>query len=724
MTQLNKLSGEQEFILKNIVEGNNVIVDAVAGSGKSTVVLSIANKIPDKKILQLTYNSMLRAEVKQKVDQLDLINIRVHTYHSLAVCYYLSTAHTDTGIRHILYNNLPPINNIPNYDLIVLDETQDMTLVYFKLIKKFLKDLKNPVQLLILGDFMQGLYEFKGADIRFLTKAEDIWRTCPQLTTNKFIRCNMKMSYRITNQMCKFINNVMLGENRLEACRDGEPVKYIRNSRGNIERMVIYEITTLLDNGVLPSDIFVIGASVKGINSNIRKMENVLVLQGIPCHVPMFETDKIDEKVIDGKVVFSSFHSVKGRQRKYVFIVGFDNGYLDFYARNLPKDICPNTLYVGTTRATNGLYLLESDNFSTDRPLEFLKMTHHDMQKQDYIKFKGYPKSLFYKKNGELVEKSIQEKHFITASELIKFIPETIIEEITPLIDNIFHKENIGIGELELIDVPSIIKTNRGFYEEVSDLTGIAIQSMYYDYINNTWIGSQNDDENLPNILYDLIQSYIYDLKDNEHLYLKEIVNEIPETMSSIGDYLYLANVLIALQEKLYFKLKQIDRTEYTWLTSNMVVKCKSRLENTIGKECKYNKPSIEETIIHQKDDKAHNNIDIFLGEHMDTDAKFRFTARADLITDECLWEMKCTSKITIDHMLQLIIYAWIWRMTRGEQDSKKFKLFNIKSGEVLSLNATMGELNSIMLSLLNGKYITQPIKTDEDFIADCLENE
>ena len=106
MTQLNKLSGEQEFILKNIVEGNNVIVDAVAGSGKSTVVLSIANKIPDKKILQLTYNSMLRAEVKQKVDQLDLINIRVHTYHSLAVCYYLSTAHTDTGIRHILYKSI------------------------------------------------------------------------------------------------------------------------------------------------------------------------------------------------------------------------------------------------------------------------------------------------------------------------------------------------------------------------------------------------------------------------------------------------------------------------------------------------------------------------------------------------------------------------------------------------------------------------------------------
>ena len=62
-----ELSGEQDFILQNIKKGENVIVDAVAGSGKSTVVLSIASQIPNKKILQITYNSMLRKEVKEKV---------------------------------------------------------------------------------------------------------------------------------------------------------------------------------------------------------------------------------------------------------------------------------------------------------------------------------------------------------------------------------------------------------------------------------------------------------------------------------------------------------------------------------------------------------------------------------------------------------------------------------------------------------------------------------
>lgn len=719
-----ELSGEQDFILQNIKKGENVIVDAVAGSGKSTVVLSIASQIPNKKILQITYNSMLRKEVKEKVEKMGLMNMKVHTYHSLAVRHYLPNAHTDAGLRYILLNNIPPREEIAKYDIIVIDEAQDMSLLYFQIVNKFIRDMNTKIQILVLGDFMQGLYEFKGSDIRFLTLADKIWKSNPFLENKEFIKCNMKMSYRITDQMGSFINNVMLGENRLLTCREGMSVKYIRNSISNIERTVIYEITKLIENGVLPSEIFVLGASVKGINSHIRKIENVLVMQGIPCHVPMFEMEKTDEKVIGGKVVFSTFHCVKGRQRRYVFIVGFDNGYMDFFARNLPKDKCPNTLYVGTTRATHGLYLLESDNFSTDRPLEFLKMTHHEMMEEPYINFKGTPRTLFYKTPGQQAEKPKKyNKHFVTPSELIRFVGDDIMDLITPIIDRIFIKENIGIGEPEDIDVPNIIKTRSGFYEEVSDLTGIAIQSLYYDYINSQWQSDEDEeDEEPPNVLYELINNYIYDLKPNEHGYLQAIVDEIPDKMTCIGDYLYLANVLTALQEKLYFKLKQIDRSEYNWLTPKMVMKCKTRLENTIGKECTEKRPKIEKTILQNSDNDRHTNIDAFLSRELDTTEKYRFTARSDLITSDSLWEIKCTSSLTIDHKMQLVIYAWLWKMTRGIQNSKQFKLFNIKTGELYVINATMDDLNTIVLALLRNKFTKQVQKTDEEFIIDCIE--
>jgi len=748
---MNNLSDEQQYILNQVKEGKNVIVDAVAGSGKSTTVLSIARELPNKKILQLTYNSSLRTEIKEKVKHFELTNLTIHTYHSLAVRHYLTTSYTDTGIRYILCNNIPAREPIPYYDIIVIDEAQDMSLVYFQLVRKFIKDmclhrgLREPetnhttlpilneqsnasiplistsnagdlnvqlckIQFVILGDVMQGLYEFKGSDIRFLSLADKIWASNPFLLTTEMVKCNMRMSYRITNQIKQFVNNTMLGEERMDSCRDGEPVKYIRNSRSNLEKTVIYEINCLLEQGVKPSEIFVLGASVKGANSNVRKMENALVNQGIPCFVPMLEmADKIDDRVIDGKVVFSTFHCVKGRQRAYVFIVGFDNGYLDYYARNLPKDRCPNTLYVGATRATKGLYLLENDQYATDRPLEFLKQSHHEMKNTPYIRFKGIPRSIFYMKEEVLDKNNIlQEKHYTTPTDMIKFIPDHVIDQIFSLLDKIFIREPTETFE---VDIPTIIQTQQGYYEEVSDINGIAIPSMYYDFI----IGEQS------NVLYDMISENMKETKENQHGFLKTLFNELPRTSTNISDYLYLSNLYLSCQEKLYFKLKQIHRNEYNWISEETMDKCRELLKNTIGKESEKTKPTMESTIIQSSDDKAHQKIDEFLSQHFPIWEKFRFTARVDLITEITVWELKCTTKISIDHLLQVVIYAWLWNMTNPDV-KKYFKILNIKTGEIQVLDATLEELNFIIVAILKGKFSKLNPLTDDEFIASTFE--
>ena len=73
------------------------------------------------------------------------------------------------------------------------------------------------------------------------------------------------------------------------------------------------------------------------------------------------------------------------------FIVGFDQGYF-YNARNVSKNVCPNTLYVGATRATHGLYLLQNEG---SRALPFLQKEQYDMKNSDYIDFKGMPQSIF-----------------------------------------------------------------------------------------------------------------------------------------------------------------------------------------------------------------------------------------------------------------------------------------------------------------------------------------
>jgi len=717
-----QLSDEQQCILDTVKEGHNVMVDAVAGTGKTTLILSIAREMPDTKILQLTYNASLRKDVKETVEKNDIQNLTVHTYHSLAKRYYLSTGYTDTEIRRLLFKNMPLKEVSPKYDMIVLDECQDMTLLYFQLMVKFIKDIDCNIQLLILGDYMQGLYDFKGADIRFLTLADQVWDGLTNLTTPGFQKRTMKMSFRITNQMRNFVNDVMLGEDRMNSCREGNIVTYVRNSRSNISRVVYGEITKLLENGVNPSEIFVLGGSVKGANSNIRRLENTLVEKDVPCHVPMLEGDKIDDRVIDGKVVFSTFHSVKGRQRKYVFVVGFDNAYFRFNARTLPRDVCPNTLYVAATRATQGLYLLESDNYATDRPLEFLKKSHIEMKKCDYINFKGHHQTIFQDEEDMNINDNLVKKHRITPTELVKFISESVIETISPIIDRIFIKET---DETITLDIPSVIETKKGYFEEVSDLNGIAIPCVYYDYLKEAFSETEEEFDNIPrgNVLFDVIDNAIDNMRMNDHIFLKEIVNSLPEKIETINDYLYVANVSVAVQETLYFKLKQIDRDEYNWLTDDMVLACKNRLRDVIGPDCENTMPSVEDTIIHESHEEQHEKIDEYLSTIFDETQQFRFTGRVDLISETIAWELKCTSEITVEHLVQVIIYAWLWKMRHSyteEYEEKVFKIFNIKTGEILRLDATMDDLNTIITTLLKGKFEEPIKKTDEEFIEDC----
>lgn len=712
---MNALSEEQTVVLNHTKSGHNSVVDAVAGSGKSTTILAIATKLATKKFIQFTYNSMLRCEIKEKTEQLAITNLDIHTYHSLAVKYYNSSAYTDTGIRHILTHNTKPRIHIPKKDVVVIDEAQDMTFLYFQFIVKYTMDMNHPFQLIVLGDYMQGLYEFKGADTRFLTLAIEIWKNHPNIKSKIFNSCTLKTSYRITNQMASFINTVMLDENRLVACRESCKVVYIRNTQRNIENTVIFHINALLASGAKPSNIFILGASVKGPNSAVRKMENVLVSRGIPCHVPMFESDNVDEKIIQNKLVFSTFHSVKGRQRKYVFVLGFDQGYMRFYGRNLPQDKCPSTLYVACTRAIEGLAVLERCDFENDRPLEFLKKSQFEIKKLDYVDFKGVPYYPLFQPVEPIVDEIVL-KHFVTPTDLIKFIPESVLESITPVLESLFVIEREKGVEL---DIPTVIETADGFHEEISDLNGLAIPAMYYDFLNAKW-----SSDSVTNVLYETVLLILDEMKDHEHKFLKEVASKMPTTFTKPADYLYLANVYTAFQEKLYFKLKQISPDDYNWLTDAMMNQCKKRLDRFIGSECETAKPLIEKTLIHQSQEIDHEHIDQFLGEYFEYNIKFRFTARLDIVTTQTVWEIKCVREITMDHQLQLIVYAWLYEMIKKPSSTPlhqhQFKIFNIRTGEIQKLVADREHLDFIVISLLQGKYQEIEKITDEAFLNMC----
>jgi hypothetical protein len=157
-----------------------------------------------------------------------------------------------------------------------------------------------------------------------------------------------------------------------------------------------------------------------------------------------------------------------------------------------------------------------------------------------------------------------------------------------------------------------------------------------------------------------------------------------------------------------------------------MMTQCKRRLDKFIGSECLTSKPLIEKTLIHQSQEVDHDKIDQFLSEYFEDNIKFRFTARLDIVTTQTVWEIKCVREITMDHQLQVVIYAWLYEMCANQKKDDSdyvphnFKIFNIRTGEIQKLIADREHLDYIVVSLLQGKYERAEKITDEQFISRC----
>jgi hypothetical protein len=52
--------------------------------------------------------------------------------------------------------------------------------------------------------------------------------------------------------------------------------------------------------------------------------------------------------------------------------------------------------------------------------------------------------------------------------------------------------------------------------------------------------------------------------------------------------------------------------------------------------------------------------------------------------------------------------------------NKREVRIFNIKTGEILRLNATFEELTTIVVEMLRGKYERQKTKSNEEFLQDC----
>jgi hypothetical protein len=98
-------------------------------------------------------------------------------------------------------------------------------------------------------------------------------------------------------------------------------------------------------------------------------------------------------------------------------------------------------------------------------------------------------------------------------------------------------------------------------------------------------------------------------------------------------------------------------------------------------------------------------------------------TSRLDAYDNDTVWELKCTIRLNIEHMLQLTVYAWLWNKCMKDRfGNKKYKLLNIRTGQVMELNYNEQIVNEIIEFVFTNKYETKMKDNDAEFLAKCGE--
>jgi len=688
---LSTISIEQADIVDKVCSGSNVKVDAVAGSGKTTTCLYIAKNNPKRSILLLTYNAKLKIETRERAKTLGLSNIEVHSYHAFTVKYLNSKGFKDNGILKFLNGKKTDPKQIFNFNIVIVDEAQDMNPIYYELVIYILSRLDHP-QIIVMGDRKQSIYQFNKADSRFLSMAENIFKS-----NIEWKNATLTTSYRITKNMANFINKCCNGALPIKAAKDGPLPRYIIYNGFN--NRSFYEIKYYLDKGYKYEDIFILAASVKSERSPVRILANKLTEDKIPIYVPTSDEEHLDEDILHGKIVFSSFHQVKGLERPVVIVFGFDSSYFQYFAKDIPEheyNQIPNTLYVALTRAKQCLSLLHDE--SNDY-LPFLNQSRLQIYSEMSISQKFISKSNtnYCDRKNDLVKMSLKE---MGITELIKYIPVDIMEECISMLQ-ISVKQLPIEGKIRKLDIP--LKTRQDdLYEGVCEITGSAIPN-YFELISTGKMTavSHITNETMFKIRSQILGKKICLIDNDEELVDSRLISQFEKIklgdIDGISRLLRLTTEWVCLKSGYNFKKEQIK--EYDWLKPEILKNATERLSKLLQNPCDL---QFEKQLV--------LNIDEF--------ALIGFLDIYDSKKND-IWELKVVSEIDSEHYLQVALYRWLAH--KNGYIIKNSYLFNIMNNIMYCIEANIEDLDQIVKKLIEIKRNGLRRNDDNIFLEQCF---
>jgi DNA polymerase III epsilon subunit-like protein len=672
-------SQEQQVIIDSLHFGYNIMVNAVAGSGKTTTILQAAKNSPLKKFLVITYNQRLKIETEERCFFSGIKNVKVFTYHGAANFFYnLKTIRDDRDLSVLVNerNQYTKIKKSKRYypDAIVIDEAQDMNLIYYKTIMCICGDFNLIThQWWIMGDVMQKINEYNDADHRFLTLADKIFTS-----SKEWKQLNLKTSYRLTNQMSRLINRYYIKKSYIETVKNGPLPKYIMVDYFNVSKSskILSNVIEHLLVMYKPDDIFILCPTVN--QEIVQGVENNLVIKNIPCYVSRNDYSQVNPSVLSGKIVFSSFNQSKGLERKCCMVFNVDQSYEKYYSKKIQFKI-QNAMYVALTRAQENLILIHDsrNNFPS-----YFNLEKYDTFCND-VELIGSTNST----NSTITSPSTNEID-VNVTDLIKHVPERILCNIMK--DIICEEDEEEEEEISYqpINLPSqTLQSN--LTEHVADVNGSAI-TMYIEY---KMIGKMNE-------------MYIKEmLLNNQNNFYDEFKNC---SWTKHTDFIDLAINIDAIQTNFINRRHQIK--QLNWIDEK-VFDCALQNFKKHIKKFNYEKQYCKFEVSFQKSFKLH------IDEGGDENKTSQIlNGRVDFLVLQTkdkyphIWELKCTAQIEDCHILQLAIYLFMVGVETGF-------LLNLCLDKKIKVNISRENMKKHITTLLEYKYLQKHLLDDNDEI-------
>lgn len=739
---------EQQNILKT-VRTKNIIIQAIAGAGKTTTILHIANQFKRKKVLLLTYNSKLRKETCDRIEKFELKNIDCHTYHSYFHKYDNSVINDIMMQKYLDKTKKLPVTK---YNIVIIDEAQDMIPLYYRAIRCLLSSNKCDYKICLLGDKKQNIYDYNNADYRFITLGHNLFN----VNKYEWSKLRLTVTYRLTCQMTGFINNVVLHKNKLIGVRQGPIVNYILLNTFNVSNF----ITKILDPLVTKygcSNIFILAPSVKS-NLPIQILANqISLIRDYPIYIPNNCDTIASDDILRDKLIFSSFHQSKGRERKCVIVFNFDDSYFTFFDKNnTNKQECPNVLYVALSRATEKLVILHDYKYgfmpfininqlkvcSRINVLHEDKFTVYDYYKQTEI--------IDLKDRMEELETSVINSSKIKDNNKKDLTVTSLIQHISS--DTMFHvskyiKPMLIEKENNIINLQDKVITNynmKEIHEDVSSINGIFVP-LYFEYIKlnkSTYIDQLNKPYTTNNkvLLLDFVGNtvcYSVLLDDNDNI-LKAIPHKLHDRRKTklelVGDYKGKCNVVYCYKSYFHYlykwnskKLDYLDiynkYTDGIKLDKEELLKV-SNIYDVYNSNYVYKLIQIQnydwiddiklERCISRISEIIKDNNFVFEQPVTMTIEDYTVNGMIDCVYGNSVYEFKCTNGLSDEHFLQIMLYKLL------HNSDCRFYIFNILSGCLYEIVNNIEELDMLAKTIIKNKFIIKQNIDDNNFLENC----